>query len=120
MSTDIKLSKTQLSKVIKSEGFIGALLGKLAIPLMKVAVSLSRSCFGYFLAPSATTAAASAVDDAVQRRMSGRGAIKGGKGITLAILNQDMDDINRIIKSLENLDVFIDGVSKTIKHEIKR
>ena len=46
MSTDIKLSKTQLSKIIKSDGFLGALLGKLAIPLMKVAVALSRSCFG--------------------------------------------------------------------------
>ena len=52
--------------------------------------------------------------------MSERGAVKGRKGITLAILNQDMDDITRIIKSIENLDVFIDGVSETIKHEIKR
>ena len=35
-STDIKLSKTQLSKMIQSGGFLGNLLGKLAGPLMKV------------------------------------------------------------------------------------
>ena len=48
MSTDIKLikKKTQLSKVIKSEGFLGALLGELASPLMKVSAALSKNCFG--------------------------------------------------------------------------
>ena len=38
MSMNIKLSKAQLSKIIQSGGFLGALLGKLAGPLMKVAV----------------------------------------------------------------------------------
>ena len=42
-STDIKLSKTQLSKMIQSGGFLGNLLGKLAGPLMKVAVPLCVS-----------------------------------------------------------------------------
>ena len=40
-STDIKLSKTQLSKMIQSGGFLGKLLGKLAGPLMKVAMPLA-------------------------------------------------------------------------------
>ena len=31
-----------------------------------------------------------------------------------------MDDIIRIIKSLENSNVLIDGVSKTVKHKIKK
>ena len=38
MSMNIKLSEAQLSKIIQSGGFLGALLGKLAGPLMKVAV----------------------------------------------------------------------------------
>ena len=38
MSTGIKLSKAQLSKIIQSGGFLGALLGKFADPLMKVMV----------------------------------------------------------------------------------
>ena len=36
MSTDIKLSKDQISKIIQSGGFLGSLLNKLAGPLMKV------------------------------------------------------------------------------------
>ena len=31
-----------------------------------------------------------------------------------------MNDINKIIKSLEDLGVFIDGVTETVKHEIKQ
>ena len=38
MSTDIKLSKAQISKIIQSGGFLGSLLSKLPGPLMKVAV----------------------------------------------------------------------------------
>ena len=42
MSTDIKLSKSQISKIIQSGGFLGSLLGKIAVPLMKVAVPLAK------------------------------------------------------------------------------
>ena len=42
ISTDIKLSKTQISKIIPSEGFLGALLSKLAGPLMKVSVQIAK------------------------------------------------------------------------------
>ena len=37
MSTDLKVSKVQISKIIQSGGFLGSLLSKLAGPLMKVA-----------------------------------------------------------------------------------
>ena len=37
MSTDLKLSKAPISKIIQSGGFLGSLLSKLAGPLMKVA-----------------------------------------------------------------------------------
>ena len=36
MSSDLKLSKAQISKLIQSGGFLGSLLSKLAVPLMKV------------------------------------------------------------------------------------
>ena len=42
-STDIKLSKTQLSKMMQSGGFLGSLLGKLAGSLMKVAMPLAKN-----------------------------------------------------------------------------
>ena len=43
MSTDIKLSKAQLSKIIQSGGFLGPLLLKLTGPLMKVGVLLAKN-----------------------------------------------------------------------------
>ena len=38
MSTDIKLSKAQVFKIIQSGGFLGSISSKLSCPLMKVAV----------------------------------------------------------------------------------
>ena len=43
MSTELKLSKAQSSKIIQSGGFLGSLLSKLADPLMKVAVPLAKN-----------------------------------------------------------------------------
>ena len=42
MSTNIKLSKTQISKIIQSGGFLGSLLSKTAAPLMKAAGPLAK------------------------------------------------------------------------------
>ena len=42
-ATDIKLSEAQIKK-IQSGGFLGKLLGKLAGPLMKVAMPLAKKC----------------------------------------------------------------------------
>ena len=58
MSTDVKLSKAEISKIIRSGGFLGSLLSKLAGPLMKVAVPLANN----ILALLGITAAASAID----------------------------------------------------------
>ena len=58
MSTDIKLSKAQIFKIIQSGGFLGSLLSKIAGPLMKVAIPLAKN----ILAPLGITASASAID----------------------------------------------------------
>ena len=42
ISTDLKLYKAQISKIIQSGGFLGSLLSKLAGPLMKVAIPLAK------------------------------------------------------------------------------
>ena len=42
ISTDLKLYKAQISKIIQSGGFLGSLLSKLASTLMKVAIPLSK------------------------------------------------------------------------------
>ena len=43
ISTDIKISKAQISKLIHSGGFLGSLLSKIADPLMKVAIPSARN-----------------------------------------------------------------------------
>ena len=42
ISTDLKLSKAQISKIIQSGEFLRSLLSKLAGPLMKVAIPLAK------------------------------------------------------------------------------
>ena len=58
ISTDLKLSKAQIFKIIRSRGFLGSLLSNLADPLMKVAIPLEKNV----LALLGITAAASAID----------------------------------------------------------
>ena len=71
MSTDTKLSKAQISKIIQSGGFLGSLLSKLADALMKVAVPLAKNV----LAPLRITPAASAIDAGIQKKIHGSGTI---------------------------------------------
>ena len=108
-STDIKLSKTQLSKMIQSGGFLGNLLGKLAGSLMKVAMPLAKNV----LAPLGISAAMSAIDGSIKKKMFGLGTT------TLIISNDEMDDILKIVKSLENSALLLKRVSETIQHEAK-
>ena len=107
-ATDIKLSKTQIKKIIESGGLLGKLLSKLAGPLMKVAMPLAKNV----LAPLGLTEAISAIDGSIQKKIH-------GSGIKLIIEEEDMQDIIKIIKELENSDILLKGVSKTIENEIK-
>ena len=109
-SIDIKLSKTHLSKMIQSGGFLGNLLGKLAGPLMKVAMPLAKNV----LAPLGIFAVMSAIDGSIKKKMLGSGTTT-----TLIISNDEMDDILKIVKSLENSGLLLKGVSETIQHEAK-
>ena len=67
-STNIKLSKAQISKIIKSGGFLGKLLGallKTGLPLLKnVIKQLAKSV----LIPLGLTAAASAADAGIHKK----------------------------------------------------
>ena len=68
LSTDFKLSNTQLSKMIQSGGFLGRLLGpllKTGLPLMKSVIKpLAKSV----LIPLGLTAAASAADAGIHKK----------------------------------------------------
>ena len=75
---------------------------------MKVAMPLAKNV----LAPLGLTAAMSTTDGSIQKKIH-------GLGIKLIIEEEDMQDIIKIIKELENSDVLLKGVSKTIENEIK-
>ena len=107
--TDIKLSKAQIKKIIQSGGFLGKLLSKLAGPLMKVAMQLPKNV----LAPLGLTAAMSAIDGSIQKKIY-------GSGIKLIIEQEDMNDIMKITEALEKSGTLLKGVSKTIENETKK
>ena len=109
MSTDLKPSKAQIFKIIKSGGFLRSLLSKLAGPLMKVAVLQAKNT----IAPLGTTAAASAIDAGIQKKIHGSGAT------TLIISNEEMNDIMKIVQALEDSNILLKGVTKTIENETK-
>ena len=102
LSTDVKFSKTQLLKMSRSGGFLGSLLSKLAGPLMKVAMPLAKNV----LAPLGLNAAVSAIDGSIRKKMLGSGTT------TLIISNDEMNDIIKIVKSLEDSGVILKGVIK--------
>ena len=109
MSTEIKLSKAQISKTIQSGGFLGALSSKLAGPLMKVAVQIAKNV----LTPLGLTAAISAIDAGIQKKIHGSGTT------ILMISNEESNDIMKIVQDLANLKILLKGVTKKIKNETK-
>ena len=106
---NIKLSKTQLNKIVQSGEFLGRLLG----PLLKTKLSLIGNVLKPLaksvLIPLRLTAAASATDAAIHKKMFGSGFT------TLIISNEEMSDFMKTVKSLEESQLLIKGVSETIK-----
>ena len=75
---------------------------------MKAALPLAKNV----LASLALTAAMSAIDGSIQTKIH-------GSGVKLIIEQEDMNDIMKIIKALENSGILLKGVSKPIKNETK-
>ena len=108
LTTDIKLSKARIKKLIQSGGRLGKLLSRLASPLMTVALPLAKNV----LAPLGLTAAMSAIDGSTEKKIH-------GSGVKLIIEQEDLKDIMKIIEALENSGILLKGVSKTIENETK-
>ena len=109
MSIDLTPSKAHISKKIQSGGFLGSLLSKLAGPLIKVAIPLVKNV----LASLGITAAASAIIEGIQKKIRSSGTT------TLIDSNKEINDITKIVQVLENSDISLKGVFKTIKSETK-
>ena len=106
MSTDLKFSKAQISKIMQSGG---SFLSKLVGPLMKVAIPLAKNV----LEPLGITAAASAIDAGIQKKKHRSGTK------TLIISNEEMNDVMKIVQALKDSNILLKRVTKTIKNETK-
>ena len=100
--------------MIQSGGFLGKLLGpllKTGLPLMKSVITpLAKSA----LSPLGLTAAASAADAGIHKKILG-----SGNNTTLIISNKDMDDLTKIVKSLEDSVLLLEGITESVQNEIK-
>ena len=76
---------------------------------MKLAIPLAKNVSS----PLGITAAASATDAGIQKNICGSGTT------TLIISNEEMNDIMKIVQALEDSDILLKGVTKTIKKETK-
>ena len=102
------MSKAQISRTIQSGGFLDTILG----PLLKTGLLLLKSVTKP-LGLLDLTAASSAIDAGVQKKIY-------GSGITiLAISNEEINDIKKIVQALEDSNILLKGVTKTIKNEAK-
>ena len=116
MSTDIKLSKAQISKIIQSGGSFGSWLGNLGKKVIRdLAIPLARDNLPGLVSNLATNAI-----NKFKRKISEKGAVRAAKGFTLFISNKHLNDIIKIIELFEDSGVLIDGVTETVKHEIKK
>ena len=111
-SANIKLSKTQLHKIVQSGVFLGRLLGpllKAELPLLKnVVKSLAQSV----LLPLGLTA--STTDVTIHKKISISGVA------TLIFSNEEMNDIMKLVKILEKPALLIKGVNEAIKNRSKK
>ena len=53
-----------------------------------------------------------------KKKICGKGAVRGWKRFTVLISSEYMNGIIKIIKSLEESVVLVDGATETVKHEI--
>ena len=102
--------------MIQSGGFLGKLLG----PLLKTGLALIKNVITPLpksvLIPLGLTAAAAALaaaDVGIHKKILGSG------NTTLIISNKDMDDLIKIVKSLEDSGLLLKGVTESVQNEVK-
>ena len=106
-TANIKFSKAHLTKMQKG-GFL-----KFLMPLLKSGLTLLKSIVEP-LGILGLTAAASATDAAINKKILG-----SGNHTTLIISNNDMQDILKIVKSLEDSGILLNEITETVNNEVK-
>ena len=85
---------------------------------MKVAVPLPKN----ILSPSIVTAAASVIDAGIQEKIHGSHHLSDSvsQTATLIISNKETNDMMKIVQALEESNILLKWVTKTIKNETKQ
>ena len=99
--------------MIQSRAFLGRLLGpllKTGLPITKDVIKLLAKSVLILLG---LTAAASAADAGIHKKILGSG------NTTLIISNDEIHDIIKIVKSLEDSGLLLKGVTETVQNEVK-
>ena len=114
------MSKTQVSKIIQSGGLLHRFLGpllKTGLPLIKNVIKpVAKS----LLIPLGLTVAASAADAGINKIILGSGNPSSSHNNTVLIIsNDEIEDIMKIVKSLEDADILLKGANETVQNEVK-
>ena len=116
MSTNIKLSKAQISEIVQSGESFGSWLGNLGKKaLTNIAIPLAIDNL-----PGLVSSLTSNATRKCRRKISGKRAVRLGKGFTLFISNEDINDIIKTTKSLEDSRVLTVGATETVEDEMKK
>ena len=107
LSVNIKLSKTRLSKIVQSGGYLGRLIGPLLKTVIQPLKSVIQPLAESVLIPLGLTAAASAADAEIHKKILGSGTA------TLIMSNDEMEDM-KIVKSLEDSGLLLKGVIEKV------
>ena len=102
--------------MIKSGGFLGRLLApllKTGLPLIKNVIKPLAKCV---LIPIGLTTAASAVDAGIHKKILESGY---NNNTTLIISNDEINNVIKIVKSLEDSGLLLKRVSQTVQNEVK-
>ena len=113
MSTNIKLSKAQINKIIQSGCFLGKLLGPLLKTGLPLITNVIKPLAKSVLIPLGLTAAVSAADAGIRKKILGSG------NTTLIISNEEINDIIKIVQTLEDSNILLKGVTETVTNETK-
>ena len=109
MSTDIKLSKAQIKKIVMSGSDLGSILMRFLPKLIKPATSILKNV----AAPLGLLAAMSRIDCAILKKIH-------RAGTTVKFSNEKMNDMVNVVKASEDSDVLMKGVSEPLNSDVKK
>ena len=99
--------------MIESGRFLGRLLGPLLKKGLQLIINMIKILAKSVLIPLGLTTAASAADAKIHKKTG------SGNMTTLAISNDQMNDIVKVVKSLEDFGLLLKGVTETVQNEVK-